>query len=166
MQPQLPGLGRSMPSWLLQVQQNWQAAGFAWQQWVVGYDAGKQLNLYRQLGLGEQVDSGAVLRAVLIGGGLACLPLLLLWRRQRSVSPLQQGRYRLVQALAGLKIVVADSDGPLDILNKARRLPEPDYRQLKALLKEYAAMRYRQPADPKQARQWLRRVKAFRPGRQ
>lgn len=166
MQPQLPGLGRSMPSWLLRVQQNWQAAGFAWQQWVVGYDAGKQLNLYRWLGLGEQVDSGAVLRAVLIGGGLACLPLLLLWRRQRSGSPLQQGRQRLVQALASMKIVVVDSDGPLDILNKARRLPEPDYRQLKALLKEYAAMRYRQPARQQQAKQWLQRVKAFRPGRQ
>ncbi|WP_199053071.1 DUF3488 and transglutaminase-like domain-containing protein [Aquitalea sp. ASV15] len=166
MQPQLPVLGRSMPGWLLRVQQNWQAAGFAWQQWVVGYDAGKQLNLYRWLGLGDQVDSGTVLRAVLIGGSLACLPLLLLWRRRPSVPPLQQGRHRLVQALAAMGIVVVDSDGPLDILNKARRLPEPDYRQLKALLKEYAAMRYRQPAAPQQVRQWLRRVKAFRPGRQ
>jgi len=106
------------------------------------------------------------LRAVLMGGGLACLPLLLLWRRQRSVSPLQQGRQRLVLALASMKIVVVDSDGPLDILNKARRLPEPDYCQLKALLKEYAAMRYRQPARQQQAKQWLRRVKAFRPRRQ
>jgi len=106
------------------------------------------------------------LRAVLIGGGLACLPLLLLWRRQRAQSPLQQGRDRLVQVLAAMGIMVVDSDGPLDILNKVRRLPEPDYRQLKALLKEYAAMRYRQPVPQQQARQWLRRVKAFRPGRQ
>ncbi|MBV8679227.1 MAG: DUF3488 domain-containing protein, partial [Aquitalea sp.] len=164
MQEQLPGLGRSMPVWLLHVQQNWQAAGFAWQQWVVGYDAGKQLGLYRLLGLGDQVDSAAVLRALLMGGALACLPLLLLWRHQRGGSPLQQGRTRLVQILARQGVVITASDGPLDMLNKARRMPEPDYRQLKVLLKEYAAMRYRQPSQTAgQARQWLRQVRAFKP---
>lgn len=163
MQVQLPLLGQAMPGWLLRAQQNWQAAGFAWQQWVVGYDAGKQRSLYRWLGLGDEVDSAAVLRALLFGGVLAALPLLLWWRRRPALAPLPAGRARLVRLLAVQGITILASDGPLDMLNKAARLPEADYRQLRQLLKEYAAMRYQQPASStRQARLWLRRVQALR----
>lgn len=162
LQTQLPVLGRQVPAWVLQVQQGWQAAGFAWQQWVVGYDATRQLSLYRWLGLGDVVDTAAVMRALLCGAVLVCLPLLWWWRRHPERLPLQQGRMLLERALLRQGMVILPSDGPLDMLNKARKLPTPAYAQLKQLLKEYAAMRYQQAAcSPQQTRLWLRRVRHF-----
>ena len=161
LQPGLP-LMRQIPAWLLPLQQSWQAAGFAWQQWIVGYDAARQLNLYRLLGLGQSVDAAAVLRALLLGGGLALLPLLWWWRRGTAVAPLQVGRTMLVVALRGHGIKILPSDGPLDMLNKAAHLPKDLHVLLKPLLKQYAAMRYRQPALPaKEVQVWLSQVRRF-----
>jgi transglutaminase-like putative cysteine protease len=162
MQAQLPVFGSRMPTWMVRVQQGWQAAGFVWQQWVVGYDASRQLSLYRWLGLGDAVDSTAVVRGLLGGVVLAGLPLLWWWRRSPERLPLQEGRVRLERALRQQGITLLPSDGPLDMLNKARGLPAPAYRELKQLCKEYAAMRYQNPAlSQQQARLWLRRVRAF-----
>jgi hypothetical protein len=114
-----------MPAWIVRVQQGWQAAGFAWQQWIVGYDASRQLSLYRWLGLGETVDSACCAR-LLCGVLLAGLPLLWWWRRGPESLPLQEGRARLERALQQQGITLLPSDGPLDMLNKARgcqRLP-------------------------------------------
>jgi len=165
LQPGLPLLGGETPGWLHSALQDWQALGFAWQQWVLAYDAGKQRQLFQFLGLGEDVDASSVARALLFGGVLACLPLLLLWRRREKANPLKQGRACLVERLARCGVSVLPADGPLDILNKARGLAGDDYRRLKFLLKQYAALRYAQDSPSSRSeQQWLRQVRAFRPG--
>ncbi|WP_199101960.1 DUF3488 and transglutaminase-like domain-containing protein [Aquitalea sp. ASV11] len=162
LQPAMPLMGSRIPGWLLPLQQSWQAAGFAWQQWVVGYDATRQLNLYRLLGLGEAVDAAAVLRALLLGGALGLLPLLWWWRRRPAMAPLQVGRNLLVAALHCHGITILPSDGPLDMLNKAAHLPKDVRVLLKQLLKEYAAMRYRHAELPvRQVQAWLGQVRRF-----
>ena len=162
LQPVMPLMGSRIPGWLLPLQQSWQAAGFAWQQWVVGYDATRQLNLYRLLGLGEAVDAAAVLRALLLGGALGLLPLLWWWRRRPAMAPLQVGRNLLVAALYCHGITILPSDGPLDMLNKAAHLPKDVRVLLKQLLKEYAAMRYRHAELPaRQVQAWLGQVRRF-----
>ncbi len=154
--------GAASANWWRPVRQGWQALSFSWQQWVVGYDASRQQGLYQRLGLGDSVDSAAVTKGVLIGGALACLPLLLLWRRQKGLPPLAEGRARIVGQLARHGIAVRDSDGPLDIINKSRRLPEQEFKQLKRLFKRYSALRYgAAKPDSAQERAWLKEARRF-----
>ena len=159
------GLAGLPPAWLRNLRQIWQAAGFAWQQWVVGYDAARQQNLFQRLGLGESVSAGSVLRALLFGLALACLPLGWWWRRRGlNEDPMARGWRLLLAQLQRRRIAVGPCDGPLELLRSAKpRLAEAEYRRLKVLVHEYVALRYRaRSAEAGRQREWLRRSRRFR----
>jgi transglutaminase-like putative cysteine protease len=161
----LPWGGGEMPAWMVSLQERWRAAQFQWQQWVIGYDAERQRNLFSWLGLGERVTAAAVLRALLAGSLLAGLPLLFwLWRQRRVHDPLQDGWLHLRQRLQRAGVPLAASDGPLDLLGKARNLAPEQRQTLKGLVKQYIDLRYREKGGGGQAaNEWRRRVKKFRP---
>jgi transglutaminase-like putative cysteine protease len=161
----LPWGGGEVPAWMISLQERWRAAQFQWQQWVIGYDAERQRNLFSWLGLGERVNVAAVLRALLAGGLLAGLPLpFWLWRLRRVQDPLQDGWLHLRQRLQRAGVPVAASDGPLDFLDKARNLPPEQRQTLKGLVKQYIDLRYREKEGGGQAvSEWRRRVRRFRP---
>ncbi|KMN76810.1 hypothetical protein VK98_19845 [Chromobacterium sp. LK11] len=159
------GVAGLPPAWLRDLRQNWQAAGFAWQQWVVGYDAARQRNVFQRLGLGESVSAASVLRALLVGVLLAALPLAWWWRRGRGrEEPLTRGWRLLLAELRRRRIEAGPCDGPLELLRRAKPgLAEAEYRQLKALVQDYVALRYRaREVDAARQRDWLRRSRRFR----
>lgn len=157
------GVAGLPPAWLRGIRQRWQAAGFAWQQWVVGYDADRQRGLFRLLGLGERVDAASVLRALVAGMALACLPLLSWWRRRPVVEPLPAGWEALRRRLEQKGVRVSRAQGPLERLKAARGLPRDDFRRLKALVDEYIELRYRGiEADAARERRWRKRVRRWK----
>lgn len=162
--PRFPWGGGVLPPWMFSLQERWRAAQFMWQQWVIGYDAERQRNLFSWLGLGSQVTVAAVLRALLAGGVLAALPLLIwLWRLRRAHEPLRDGWLLLRLRLQRAGVPVAASDGPLDLLAKAKGLPPEQRQVLKSLVKQYIDLRYRgREGDGKTAGQWFTAVRRFR----
>lgn len=165
--PSLPWGDGQVPTWMLSMRQAWQAAQFQWQQWVVGYDAEHQRSLFAQLGLGNRVDVAAVLRAALVGGLLAAMPLLFwLWQHRTVWDPLEAGWRQLRGRLIEAGVVVADSDGPLEVVRRAKRLPQQERRQLQDLAREYIALRYQsREVAPLAAKAWRAAVRRFKPKR-
>ncbi|KUM03661.1 transglutaminase-like domain-containing protein [Chromobacterium subtsugae] len=151
------------PGWLRSWRLQWTAVNFAWQQWVVGYDASRQQGLFQRLGLGARVDAGSVARGVSAGMLLATLPLLLWWRRRPAQAPMAEG-WRLIRAgLARRQIPTTAAQGPLEVLKAARGLPLDDYRGLKRLVDDYMALRYRRSEpDAAEERRWLRRARRWK----
>lgn len=159
------GMAGLPPAWLRNLRQNWQAAGFAWQQWVVGYDAARQRNVFQRLGLGESVSASSVLQALFVGVLLAGLPLAWWWRRGRGrEEPMARGWRLLLAQLRRRRIEAGPCDGPLELLRRAKPdLAAAEYAQLKTLVSEYVALRYRsRAADAARQRDWLRRSRRFR----
>ncbi|OHX12986.1 transglutaminase [Chromobacterium sphagni] len=151
------------PQWLRRWRQQWTAANFAWQQWVVGYDASRQQGVFQRLGLGTRVDGGSVVRGLLIGMLLAVLPLMLWWRRRPAQAPMAAGWELIRQGLAKRSIAAGPALGPLELLKAARGLPRDDYRRLKRLVNEYIELRYRrQVADAGRERRWLRQARRWK----
>ena len=141
-----------------------EAWSFRWQQWVVGYDADRQRQLFRRLGLGDEVSAPVVLRGLAVGMLLGMVPLLWWWRRRPVADPLASGWMAVRRRLRRAGIALAPSDGPQDVLGKAAGLAEADRIELEALTQHYIDWRYRsQPASAAEIRTWLRAVRRFRP---
>ncbi len=134
---------------------------FYWQQWVVGFDAEKQGDLFRRLGL-SRVNFGSVLLVLLSGSLMAVLPWLWWWRRslRRNTEPLADGFMQLKAALLGADHEALLATGPLQlktILQAQNEWNQP----LASLLDQYIALRYQSPVDMNHpdAWRWYRRMR-------
>ena len=164
LQPTVPVIGGAPPAWLGRWRQMAEAWSFRWQRWVVGYDADRQRQLFRRLGLGDEVSAPVVLRGLAVGMLLGMVPLLWWWRRRPVADPLASGWMAVRRRLRRAGIALAPSDGPQDVLGKAAGLAEADRIELEALTQRYIDWRYRgQPASAAEIRTWLRAVRRFRP---
>ncbi len=114
-------------SWLRDLRDSWDAANNWWQESIVRFNRGAQLDLLRRLGL-EHIDyQGMAL--LLAGGGI--LWALMLWmislRRPRSTKPDALGRTwnRFLALLVSRGIDIKEHDGPRAIaIRAAAGLPE------------------------------------------
>ncbi|MFC3530724.1 DUF3488 and DUF4129 domain-containing transglutaminase family protein [Vogesella facilis] len=164
--PAMPLLGGRPPDWLRWTTQQWQAASFGWQRWVVGYDAERQRSLFQRLGL-DGVSVSAVL--LLLGGGMALVLVPLAWwllRRQRRTLPAAQLAWQqLLRRLRRAGIAARDSDTASQLLEKAQGLAAADYQQLDALLQQWQRWQYAPQPRTDAAQQWRRQLRQFRPRR-
>ena len=162
-------LGGAESAWMRSMRNKWQAADFAWQQWVIGYDNNRQQRMFEKLGLGDRVGVKEVVIGLLVGVGLALLPLWLWYRRTRPrLPPLNAGWKLLQQRLLRAGMTVKLSDGPQELEEhiSPQLLRDSDVKTLAQLLKDYTRLRYASvDADDKAARRWLAQVKRFRPAR-
>ncbi|SCK07888.1 DUF3488 and transglutaminase-like domain-containing protein [Vogesella sp. LIG4] len=163
----MPVLGGRPPGWARWLGQQWQAANFGWQRWVVGYDAERQRSLFQQLGLAD-VSVGSVMLVFAGGMLLVLLPLAgwLLWRPRRASSPGQAGWQQLLRRLRRAGVRAADSDTASQLLQKAQGLAAADYRQLQLLLAQWQRWQYAPAGQDEAARQWRLLLRRFHPRRQ
>lgn len=141
----------------------WYAWEFLWQQWVVGYDASKQLGLYELLGLGNQINIWTLVRVLLLGGLVVLLPVLLWWCRARQKAPmLSEGWQVLCAALVRHGVLLQPSDGPIEVLSKTRHVSTELSSLVEPLVRCYMELRYAVD-NPSQdtVKIWVARVKRF-----
>lgn len=157
----MPVLGGQPPSWWVAAQGQWQRAGFIWQQWVVDYDASRQLSLFQRLGLAD-VSVKSVVMVLLLGGMVLVLPVfaLLLRRRRRFGGAYQRGRWQLSQLLPGLGVAVHPGDTPARLLKKLHRRQGVAVPEIVAALHDWQQWRYVEALaeDDSRWRHWQWRI--------
>jgi len=158
----LPFLMRSELDWLRPLRFRWEAMGNAWDQWVIGYTAARQRELFGRLGM-QDADWRA------IGGAMGALLAVMLsafgaWAlhehaRQDAVAGAWSAFSRKMSRLG---LARRPHEGPTDYARRigaaAPRLAGPAA-ELAGL---YAQLRYGRGAGPGGSREFVRRVRSFR----
>ncbi len=137
---------------------------FYWQQWVVGFNADKQRDLFQSLGLGK-VSIWSIFLAISIGGVLAFIPVFLWWRRYA-----RKERNSLTEGFVLLKCKLLGEDksilalGPMELLDELiEQRRKQQYMQVKPLVEEFIRLNYRSAkVNKKAAWRWLKKVKRLR----
>ena len=127
---------------------------FYWQSTVVEYDAERQNNLFRRLGLGR-VSASSILALLLIGGTLASTPIILWYRRRfyQRQNPLADGFLRLKEQLTG-DPELALALTPTDFLHELHHSGSLN-NEIQQLVADYIQLRYGTDNPPKkQVLQW------------
>ena len=138
----LPFLAGKGLDWLREVRFRWWAVNNAWNQWVLGFNPERQLELLAKLGM--QAPDWRKMTAWLAGlSGLVLLALTgaLLWRRPR-LDPVQRQWQRAARRLEKRGLPRHPWEGPQDYADRvAAELPAvaDDIRAIAAL---YARLRY------------------------
>jgi len=141
----------------------WDVARNYWQTWVVRYDRYQQYSLFRRLGARGLRGAGLL--------ALVAVFLLVSWhlarwlfRRPRRArpDPLERGWRLLEKRLSRGGLSVDAWRGPMDICHAARRRFPAGAAAIEPLIQTYIRLRYGLGGDPRQAREWLRRVRRMR----
>ena len=137
---------------------------FYWQQWVVGFNAEKQRDLFQFLGLGK-VSALTIILAISIGGLLAFIPVFLWWRRyaRKERNSLTEGFILLKRKLLGEEQYVL-ALGPMELLDElVQQRKKQQYMQVKPLVEEFIRLNYRSAnVNKKAAWRWLKKIKRLR----
>jgi transglutaminase-like putative cysteine protease len=137
------------PALLRQLRDAWEGLNNRWNQWVLNYARGQQLDLLKKLGF--QSPSWEDLAILLVGlfSGLALLGAVWAWWDRRRVSPWVRQWQQVLKALHPLALDAGEHTPPLSLAQKLRhRAEEKDtnkrstLEQLAQLLERLDAQRY------------------------
>ncbi len=135
-------LGSMSPQLLATLRTGWEAANNRWNQWVLSYSRGQQLNLLKHLGFGAPSwEDLALLLAVslstlaLAGAGWA-------WWDRHRVDPWVRQQARLRKALHGLGMAAAEHEAPRTLAQRVQQTLGAAGEPLASLLQTLDAQRY------------------------
>lgn len=138
----LPLSMRLDAAWLRDLRFHWDAAGNAWNQWVLGYNPERQLDLLARLGMrSPDWRSMTVVMTILCSVVLAALTAWALLQRRRS-DPAQAIWRRLTRRLERRGIPFLPWEGPLAYARRAAALHPELGGKLAVIAKLYAQIRY------------------------
>ena len=137
------------------------AAGVAWQDWVLDFSLGRQMQMLEAVGLGRLREYGLALAMVILASVVLGLLTLALVRAPAQREPLERLYQRLCERLARIGLPRRPGEGPLDYSERVIRA-RPDLREgIEAFMVRYLPARYRGlgPGDLQALRQRLRRLR-------
>ena len=135
-------LGNLSPELLAQFREGWEMVNNRWNQWVLNYSRGQQLDLLKTLGV--QSPSWEDLALLLIGAlsALALGGAAWAWWDRHRVDPWTRQMERLREALRGLGIATAVRDTPRALATRLRERYGANAEALAALLDTLERQRY------------------------
>ncbi len=144
------------PAMALQLRQAWEAMNNRWNQWVLNYSRGQQLDLLKRLGFSspDWSDLSYLLIGLLCAGSLAGA-VWALWDRHRQ-DPWQRLQQRVAAALLPLGVAVAAHDPPRRRAERVRQVLGERGADLATLLEALDRARYASPSQPLTLRHWWR----------
>jgi transglutaminase-like putative cysteine protease len=139
----LPFMDGAPPAWLQDLRLHWDSLVNNWNQWVIGYDMRKQMQLFKKLGIDEVLSSEFILR-LLLAMSVVLISLFLI--ATHSAKPKQDGASQLWQQfcrkLAKRGCILAPNEGPLTYSLRASLL-WPEYNSaINYITQQYIAARY------------------------
>ena len=148
----LPLLARHDYPMFKELYLNWDAINNGWNQWVLGYDEKKQLNLLKKM-LGQKIaweDIGLILVGTMIVLMLI-ISYFLLRNKHIVLDPLKKVYQSFLNKLVKANLIKANHEGVLDFSERAAQQLPDKARDIKEISELYSTMQYaRNNNDEKQ----------------
>jgi transglutaminase-like putative cysteine protease len=158
-----PLLMRSGLNWLRGLRNEWDALTNKWNQWVLGYNPDRQLELLSRLGMKQPSWETMTLTLFWSVGGVLLLVALWVLRGMRREDAVQRAWLRFCDKLARAGLARARTEGPLDYAGRvSRRLPKNES-AVRAITALYVEQRYGHAADAESLVRLKRLVREFAP---
>lgn len=144
------------PAFAQQLRRTWEMMNNRWNQWVLNYARGQQLDLLRRLGFNtpDWTDLAYVLIGLLCSASLAGAAWAL-WDRHRQ-DPWLRLQQRVLGRLATLGVTVLPHEPPLTRALRVRTALGPSGHELAGLLEALDRARYAPGAPPQPLGRWWR----------
>jgi protein-glutamine gamma-glutamyltransferase len=158
-----PLLMRNGLNWLKALRNNWDALTNQWNQWVLGYNTERQLEMLSRLGMKQPSwETMALILFWSVGGVLLLVALWLLRGRQREDAA-QRAWLRFCAKLERAGLARSSAEGPLDYaVRVSRRLPASEA-AVRAITALYVEQRYGPAADGESLARLRHLVRDFAP---
>ena len=143
----MPLLMRNGFSWLRSLRNNWDALTNRWNQWVLGYNPDRQLEVLSRLGMKQPSWESMTLILFWSVGGVLLLVAVWLLRGRRREDAVQRAWLRFCEKLARAGLERAKTEGPLDYAGRAAgRFPASEA-AVRAITEIYLQQRYGPGSD-------------------
>jgi transglutaminase-like putative cysteine protease len=140
-------LGNLTPGLLAELRDRWQALNTAWNQWVLNYSSGRQLDLLRQLGVRSPTWQDLVLALLGLIVAASALGAVWAWWERRHVDPWLASYRRMRLVLARVGLASDDATPPRELARRARARWGAAARPVEEALAAMEALRYAAPAS-------------------
>jgi transglutaminase-like putative cysteine protease len=159
----LPLLVRTDLAWLLQVRQTLDSIGFRWNQWVVGYNPERQLDLLSRLGM-RAPDWRSMAAWLLVGGGALLLAVAAWMLRGMAATPdpVLAAWRRFCRKLERAGLPRRPGEGPRDYCERIKGSRPALGEAAERITALYISLRYGTLDDREEARRLRRLVSDFR----
>ncbi|MFT3733829.1 MAG: DUF4129 domain-containing protein [Rhodocyclaceae bacterium] len=160
----VPFVVRTDLAWLRDLRYRWEALGNAWNQWVLGYNAQRQAELFKRLGMPD-ADWRTLVSLMAIAGGLWLAWLGWRYRARRPQrDALDKLWQRFCQRLARAGLPRFGWEGPQDYIRRASTHWPAQADTLQGIADHYTRMRYGPGILDAERMQQLRQlIDRFRP---
>ena len=163
----IPGFVRLHSSgWLSTMRFGWDAFNNTWNQWVLGYDQRRQMNLMMRIGITDpNWRDLTVAMSIAVFATLCILAVVLLVRSpRRGCDPVLHAYRKWCGKLARRGLVRAPSEGPLHFARRAALGKPAQAGNIMELTELYLALRYSGKAETDAVKRFRREVRKFNPG--
>jgi transglutaminase-like putative cysteine protease len=158
-----PLLMRKGLGWLRSLRNNWDALTNQWNQWVLGYNPERQLEMLSRLGMKQPSWETMALMLFWSVGGVLLLVALWLLRGIRREDAAQRAWLRFCDKLARAGLARGNTEGPLDYAGRASRRFPQDEAAVRAITGLYIEQRYGASADAHSLARLKHLVREFAP---
>ncbi|HET7793271.1 MAG TPA: DUF3488 and transglutaminase-like domain-containing protein [Rhizobacter sp.] len=147
------------PQFLAQMRDAWESLNNRWNQWVLNYSRGQQLDLMKQLGF--QSPSWSDLALLLIGilSGLALLGAAWAWWDRHRQDPWQRQAQELRKALRPLGLEALAHEPPRSLAAQVSQRFGARGQALVGLLQVFDQQRYGRSALQRPSAEWMRALR-------
>jgi len=155
------------PELFAQLRSAWEVINNRWNQWVLNYSRGQQLDVLKQMGFVAPTweDLASLLVGTLVG--LALAGAIWAWLDRHRVDPWVRQLERMKRALRALGVAAAPHDAPRALAARIRENLGAAGEPLAALLDALEARRYSRAAvrrpDPRMTRDFTQQARRLRP---
>ncbi|MEJ2792614.1 DUF3488 and transglutaminase-like domain-containing protein [Iodobacter sp. LRB] len=144
----LPFMEGAPPEWIHHLRLNWDSLVNGWNQWVMGYDSRKQMQLFKKLGIPDVLSGEFILRMAL---GSSIVLALLFFLATRSTAarrdPASRAWQTFCRQLARKGCRPLPHEGPLTFGQRASLQLPQHHEQIHYITQQYIAARYGKDTD-------------------
>src|SRR5882672_812115 len=158
-----PLLMRGGLDWLKGLRNNWDALTNQWNQWVLGYNPDRQIEMLSRLGMKQPSWETMTLMLFWSVGGVLLLVALSLLRGMRREDAVQRAWLRFCGKLARAGLARASTEGPLDYAGRVSRGLPASETAVRAITALYIQQRYGPAVDGESLARLKRLVRDFAP---